>query len=356
MKNCILFLFSLIVFTALQAQQTILVEQPNGSNTRVYQNLDSAVTHLTTNDRVYIPNGLFTLNTPITTDGVTFYGVGYKLTADNNKITKITSAVYAMADDLSFENIWFGQFFVNTTGADTLSTSVNQVSLLRCKVQSGFRSYSAMDGGTPDFSFIESVFLTNLLFYDYSKIFASRCIFKDNIYYSENSLFLNNLFLKRSASGTSNGSLVSGPFGGLRNSILIRNVFNSSYLPRMYYAYCSSDCYYNNNTFKNNLYNTSSNLNDPYIHGANIHTDPIYQTITFEGGIFPTTYYDDFDFHITDSLGIDGVGIYTDYYEWNDNDRPSNPLIVTDTIGDATNSFGQLPVKLKAITKSVNND
>jgi len=78
--------------------------------------------------------------------------------------------------------------------------------------------------------------------------------------------------------------------------------------------------------------------------------------IGFVSGAIPSTYREDFDYHLVDSLGLQGsgIGIYTSGYNGNDNRRPAIPVIVSDTIETGTNSLGRLPVKIKAVSKSAN--
>lgn len=371
MKNRLLFIVTIVSIVASFAQQTIVVEQPNGSNTRVFQDIDSAFLALTPNDRVYLPEGSFTLHGDariINQSGVSIYGTGHKIDSTNTNRTDISGYIYIMANNITLEGIRFNDYLkVGINDTNFVANNINDLTINRCFIYgyppggSNNSNPSILCANIPvNINILESIIAGDIKSYTTSraKVFCSRSVLFGQIDGLEKSVFINNIFLFKGYHGY--GYSQYNPVEKTNESLFTNNIFKS----RNYFIYVSSQVSSSisyNNIFKNNHFGDTitSNFSNPIF---SLGTNSFFNNTEFDleflgGNLFTGSIHinniDTFDFHIPLIYGLSDKGIFTDDYEGNKNSRPSNPQIVIDTIGSSTNDFGVLNVKIRAVTKGV---
>lgn len=342
MKN-IYFLFILVISTNSKAQNLITVQ--NGSSTRFYTQLQTAIDAANSGDTIYVSGGLY----PSVTINKTLHIIGTGHNPDSTKESLITTIQGAI-------NFNQGSEYGSLTGLDiqgSLNNStphvVSHYFVKRCRIRGGIN----LSSGCENWNLSENIF--------------QGSIYNNNINNIQNFYFTNNIF-----EGESPGFPSVGHFS---NCFFKNNIFLFSYQ-------CGPYCYYpiysQNSTFENNIfisstpatYGTSQSIfkNNLFVEnwtpsecgclGSNNIINQSQSSI-FEsqsGGVF--NYSHNYQLKAScpgKSAGTDGtdVGIYGGSFPWKVGSLPQNPHIQSKSIAGSTDQNGNLKINIKV--KAQNN-
>lgn len=324
--------------------QTALAQNPittlvHAGNTSVFYGQNSLVDAYTASvngDYLYLSTGYFTAPAAIA-KGVKIIGAGhFPDSANVAKRTTIMStlSINAGADSLRLE----GMYINGDINFDTYST-INYIKIIRCRLSSS--NFNPAGNATPkdkNYCSFEECFIFGGIYFSNNGInfLLSKCVLSGQLNSMKSALITNNIFL------------YIGGFGQLNNvysSVLQNNII--LYNNPGYNDFIGSNT--TGNTFNNNLFVKSAtdlgtnNFNNNYmgIAQANIFVN---QT----GNIIDYTH----DYHLknpTTYIGTDGtqVGLYGGATPFKDKGAPSNPQILTKTVGDQTDTNGNLQINFK---------
>lgn len=327
----ILFCFSAIQTAVAQNPITTLV---HAGTTTVYYGQSSFVDAYTASvngDYLYLSPGYFTAPADIA-KGVNIIGAGhFPDSANVAKRTTIMSTMYinSGADSLKLEGLYING------NIQYENKSVNYIKVKRCNLGDiSFLSYS--EGAKKNFCSYEECFIRGSIFF--SK-YGNNLLIKNNIingYISDingGAVIDGNIFLINSGSSLFNSVYSSV----IKNNISIMSV-SASILSAS-----------TGNTLSNNLFSKSSidlsnnfsNNNYTGIAQANIFVNQTGNAIDYTHDYHlksPTTY-----------LATDGtqVGLYGGVTPFKEKGLPSNPQILTKTVGNQTDSNGNLQINFK---------
>jgi len=333
-KTTFLILIASLILLAGTGRAQSLIAVQNGSTPSFYTNLDSAITHTSEGDTLYLPGGSFSLHKTIS-KRLHIIGVGHH--PDSAAVTMptyITGDIYLNAS--ASGGSMMGIDIVGTTYFGTSSAAENYT-ISRCKMNYIYSFQSSWSCAPKNNRFYENVI--------------------DFVYFTggESNVFFNNIFKRLSDIGLYNvvnnniflwGLNVSEGFF-IRSSTFENNIFISTFLNS------SANGKFDNNVFRNNLF--VQNIGFPISTTSIGFNNIVNQT---RESIFVNQTGESFDYkhdyHLkSDSpgkrAGRDGtdVGIYGGPFPWKEGSIPSNPHFQSVKIGAKTDSSGNLNVKIK---------
>ncbi len=352
--GCYTTLLSLFSYSIVAQQRVIVLEQKDGTNFRVFDDLAVAFDSLLPNDNMYIPSGVYSLATPTIVDSnVSIYGAGYRL--DSSSVTGITnlsgSSLNIDANLVSISGIRFNNITVKKNSSEFM---VNSCSFSRAYLDSNVRgtisnSYTLGLWSTQAYSnrgnypaYKVAVMVHNNIIRSFKPLYQrtyNTCehldgvIFKYNVFLgtqfaedSKNLLFENNIFPISASVVSSYDNSVIPPLLISSNLQVIVGARNTNLI------------------FRNNSFNTSNNLllaDQPDINGHSGNQGKV----TFYGGAYPNAYSENFDFRV--QSGPNFVGPYANGF----NPLPLNPHFRSININSQTDSIGRLKVNIKVIAQ-----
>lgn len=320
MKRFFTFLALAFISTLSNAQVApIMVCNASGNTCSPYSNIDSAIVAANPGDYIYVPGGVFVINTTIDKE-IHMIGAGHVL--DSSLVTNTTTIngnIYLAngASNSSLEGLYI-------TGAVTGSTSPNLTNL--------------------HFNYINASYLSMRM--DTSYIHGSILRaggYADNYFYEGSEIHISNSYLNNLSNINSSyvENCISLYYTNAVNLTLFKN--NIFYIyPNSPYAQSGS-----NNSLLNNLYVLSC----PYycisvINSSN--NQQVAATDLFSNGFDPANMH-----LIPGSIGLTAgtdssqVGVYGGLFPYKDGAIPSNPHIFQKNISASTDANGMLPVQIK---------
>jgi len=330
-----------VVQTAI-AQNPITTLEHAGTTTIFYgqNSLVDAYTASVNGDALYLSTGYFTAPTSIA-KGIKIIGAGhFPDSANVAKRTMILSGITINkgADSLRLEGLYINGN-INYQG----DASINYVKVIRCGLASALFNSNSATASKNFCSYDECFIQGGINFNNYgTNLFIQHSIITSVRVYIGNwfelsvsnvnssALILGNIFLANThfTFGNIKGSLI-------KNNIILNNGGSS-------YGFIGGET--NSNIFTNNLFvrstidfgTNSYNNNYSNVSQANIFVNQTGNTINYNHDYHlksPTTY-----------LGTDGtqVGLYGGTTPFKDKGLPSNPQILTKTVGNQTDANGNL--------------
>jgi len=333
MKKTILLATLITVLCYCSFAQTPQIARVSSSGvTTVYTDLKKAMSDAQDDDFIYLPGGLFVVDSLNFNHRVNVIGAGHYPDSTNaTGRTVINGDVYCFAggtggslQGVAFGNVNYGSSCMNFTiakcyfsltqglnGDQYASTAI--LNIYDCIV------YSALFTGNNPVSF---------------GIIANKSLIND-ITFCNNSTFSNCVFYNYGMYGNNYGN----DNDELRNCIF--NIVNNG-------SSTSGTIHY----FNSHIENMTSGCSFNHLAFALNTTYDSTAGNTFVGGACPTTFSYTFDYHVKASSnaagsGTDGTdkGIYGTMYPYNP--LPYNPHIYFNSVAPVTNAQGQLPMNVK---------
>lgn len=345
MKTAILILcFTLVAFASVtNAQKIITVTDSSGLNTRVFDNLDSAVAKSTHGDFIYLPGGSFNVSNFTIDKRLNIIGAGHRVdsaAATGISILNGTLTIVIGGDRGSVSGVYItADIKFGTNSADE---GVNGYTISRCNISQFQLSYlsSGTNTNIKNINILESVFRGNWNYGGYAKnVRIEKCIFNGRLFYFNSSVDMsNNIFLFRSSSWP------------LFNDIKNASIYNNIILQDANVSYSSNVNDFHNNIFANGtgpgqLPGQILSNNAYNIHGDSIFIGANYSNLNYS----ESQNYHLLPLAIAAIKGTDGtqVGLYGTAYPYKDGAVPMNPHISFKSIAPSTNSAGKINVNIK---------
>ncbi len=337
MKNILL---CCLMFAAVTANSQNLIAVNHNGSSSFYTNIDTAIIKAANGDTIYLPGGVFTLNTSISKE-LHIYGAG--LHPDSAKTTTPTIIIGNInlergASNGTLEGIYTqNAIYLGAYGhSDTTKLNVKNYTISRCYLAhiTAYSFYNSTYGlsfydKSQYITIAESILTSGVYMLSSNKNFLiSNCII--SFYFSLYSSEISNCIF------THNSTSISG------DNVLIKNCI----------------AYGNSGTPSNSV--AYNNVNPPYGNGYN---GTLYLQGNFSANwsdIFvsvPVGAREDYfknDYHLKSNFagknyGTDGtdVGIYGGPFPWKEGNVPVNPHIYFKDIPQVTDNAGKLPVKIK---------
>ena len=355
LKNLIIAVGMLAVVggTSVNAQNLIIVQKPDGSNPRLFTNLDSAVIQADSNDYLFIGSGTYTFssNPLYITKPLHFVGSGYNVTGSNSTIFVGNMRLGKAASGSTITGIEF-QFNYNPSYDFTLD-SVSNCTISRCLFGSPI-IFIGTGSNTIITECIIDYYISN-----YSAIYPSSSVSKC-IFTSKNTSYQRSGYNAFPSYMLVNNNILYAdyPFYGGSSYLTIENNIILGMFTNIGHP--------NNSIFSNNIYLCGDTL--PLIGTSNVYQnnldiralDTLYDTpakifINFTG--FPTASICDFRLNAGCpgiNAGTDGtdIGIYGTANPFKDGGTTAFPQILKKIIGTETNAAGQLKIDIKTEAQS----
>jgi len=350
MKNLIISVGMLAVVggTSVNAQNLIIVQKPDGSNPRLFTNLDSAVIQADSNDYLFIGSGTYTLSSnPLSiTKPLHFVGSGYNVTGSNKTIVVGNVTLRKAASGSTITGIEFGN------GICSLRLdSVSNCMISRCL----FGSIISFQGVGSNTVITECIMNSAIVIGgggtpSYPSSSVSKCIFTSGSTYNSFPTYIlvnNNIFSNAYPFYYGGNSLT------IENNIILGSFHNTGNHPT-------------NSIFSNNIYLGSVNDTMPHI-GNNVYQNNIDRRVldTFNTVAKIFVKFTNFtnisacDFRLNAgcpgiNAGTDGtdIGIYGTANPFKDGGTTAFPQILKQIIGTETNSKGELKIDIKTEAQS----
>jgi hypothetical protein len=321
MKKVFFTLISGMLTMFAQAQVSpIMVCNPGGTTCSPYTNIDSAYTYANAGDYIYLPGGVFTLNSTISKE-VHLIGSGFM--ADSSVQTGITTIngninLIGAASNSSIEGMYISGSIITTAGPiDSLQVSHCNVfkitGLMRhakirwCIVRTGVANDNNFENGINNT--IQNCYIQS--FFNLHSSMVDQC---SAIRHCENLHFTT---IKNSTFQTMAQSSTNLPGS---NNIIKNNVFVTT---------CPIYCV-NTIQYTNNVQSTIANL----LNAGSWTFGDMRLKSTSAG--------------MTHSETGGQVGVYGGLFPYKAGAVPSNPHIFFKTISASTNANGELPVQINA--------
>lgn len=333
---------------SLSAQSLIAVDH-NGSS-QYYTNLDVAITDAPNGANIYVPGGVFPINTSITKE-LHFYGVGHDpdSTIATGRSQLIGAAILLNgSSNSSFVGLYIngGINFGYTTPQDISNVVISRCNLggiyfvsnnlavhyLNIIISENIISNSILGNASIEGPYIdiENTIVSNNIIGNYVQGFSFNCQFVNNIFLASYCNSFN--FLK--------GCKI---YNNMINTALVNSCgFNSFFN----FSYCD---------FRNNLVQYEIPIGSVNTFNGNITSQP-YSSFFVNAPTAEFSYQYDFNLQIQSpgiNAGTDGtdIGIYGGAFPWKEGSIPINPHIQTKTISSTTDPSGNLPVNIKVMTQ-----
>jgi hypothetical protein len=313
----------LILSNATHAQNLIAVQ--NGGTPKFYASLDSAITHTSAGDTLYLPGGSYSFSTQIS-KCLHFVGVGYN--PDSSAVTLSTQINSTNnLDNRASGGSMTGIDFTGTIYFGSSSAPENYT-FCRCKIYQ----------------------IISWVQYGWSTVVKNNKFYENIIGYmtsgGESNYFINNIFggLGQIGSSIFKNNIFFNPSGYGYSSTFENNIFISQ-------TTFANDI--RNSTFRNNLF--LENISFPYL-TTNLGTGNIVNQT--QASIFVNQTGNAFDYthnyHLKSTCpgknaGTDGtdIGIYGGSYPWKEGAIPNNPHFQSVKIAPKTDANGSLNVNIQ---------
>jgi len=323
--------FIILAIQTANAQNPITTLEHTGTTTVFYgqNSLVDAYTASVNGDYLYLSAGYFTAPTSIA-KGVRIIGTGHF--PDSTNVAKRTNILSALTINAGADSLHLEGLYINGD-INYANSSTNYVKVKRCNIgQVNFMSYS--EGASKNFCTYEECFIRGNIYFNE---FGNNLLIKNNIINGT----INNI--KGSAVIDGNIFLTNGypPFNGVYSSVIKNNI-----------SVMTSNTILNQstgNTLSNNLFSkTSVDFSNNF---SNNNYTGIAQTNIFVNQTGNAIDYTQ-DYHLKSPaiyIGTDGtqVGLYGGTTPFKDKGAPSNPQILTKTVGDQTDTNGNLQINFK---------
>jgi hypothetical protein len=333
MKYFILWVFLLacLMETSVKAQ-VFMIER--GSSSFTYPNIKAAVDALQDNDKLYLPPGIFSLqsytwtgesgnqsltSTLAITKKVAIYGAGYNQGANSTILQNGNFYFSSSASGSTITGVRFDLHFI--------LLNASNVSISRCK----FNTYVSTQEISQNNYVNECEFMERVQMSNESGAVFTKCIFNYN--YSntfQNSTLTNNLFTTTSGYTFQNSSLINNVFVGNRNtnSAFTTSGSNNSFSYNLWIGTILQYSASSNNTFTNEI--TEVSFADTFI--------------DFDKGDYRLK-----DTSVGKNAANDGrdMGIFGTAFPFKTSRLPSIPFFSIKAISAETDASGNLPVSLK---------
>lgn len=322
-----LFLITLVIFcnSAAKAQSIIAVQ--NNSTPTFYTNLDSAIVHALNGDTIYLPGGIFLLDTCID-KCLHIIGVGHNQDSTLiTNLTQISGSINLITGASGGSLIGIKLNGLIAFGTDSLNAMVNNYKVARCV----FGDLTFFSSSPTNNLFHENVLSAIHLGSAQSNYFYNNFISSMVYNVGTNNVFKNNVFLGQpvyyvNLIQTSNYSLYENNIFRAGSNVGINN---------------TNIC--NNNLFAGDvtgIFGTNNIINQP--------VSSIF--INQSGSTY--SYTQDYNLQPTcpgKNAGSDGtdIGIYGGMFQWKDGSIPFNPHIQQKIIQQASDANGNLNVNIK---------
>lgn len=328
----------------VQAQKQIAVQ--NGGNAAFYAHLDSALYYAQNGDTLYLPGGIYTMDTLFIDKPIHLVGVGHH--PDSSIATGRTRLngdvrILTGADNGSITGFYiYGSVYF---GTNSDNQDVNTYLIDRCYIRGFYNSsYSLnlsyrnnghsncrniMIRGSVIFLRLNGGFSHNAILYN-NMISHQVSNFSNNSYFSNNIFFYNH---------------ISRLFSSLSYSTLKNNIFLCS---AGYFGTSITGCEFFNNLFTFSESPSSLPRNNEYY--KSISDQEPSSIFVQQNGSF--SYTDDYHLQPTSAGkngGTDGtdVGVYGGIYPWKEGSIPFHPHIQSNVISSSTDRQGRLNVKIR---------
>jgi hypothetical protein len=350
----ITFILCLFAFSGNAQKRFILENKGSVINTRIFDNLDSAVAAIQTNDILYIPGGNFGLPSGSTgmvidKNGVSVIGAGHHPDSTNGTgITYLDGNITIYGDQVSITGVYLTNS-VHVFGV-TNNPIISSFSMSRCNVGSVRLEKDANNSPETQLSSINNSIIRTTLYGGN----ASSCSINHNIiegqvsYFNGSGVFFSyNIFLDNT-SGTFNNTLAE-----IDGATFVKNIFRTPVSIsisgtdtllgscNLYYSgtSCSGTSNCQNNTFSNNAFNITGNNNIPLsMLGRGVGNNIFNNSDSFPS--FISSIGATFDYNKNYNAGGD-KGVYGGN---GFNYIPRNPHIKSADISEQTDNGGNLQI------------
>ena len=323
----VIFLTGCLISNAQLSQVTV----QNGSNIAFYADVKSAVNNASSGDTIYIPGGIFELNSNLDIDKrIHIIGVGhYPDSTEATNYTRLEGYVrfFTGADTSSIEGCYITyDIRFGTSGSND---DIKNITINRCNVQDIYLSYTGSATSESENTLInECVVRGNIFAANTDNQIISKSIINNFIDYLSNSYVTNCIFLYVG----SNNSV----FGRYHPQFIVSSLFENNIIFDSYPLGGSSNnnqnCMFNNNLF---VYDQSF----PY--GTNVGSNNIVNFPQEDIFINQTgnAFSYDHNYHLQPTCpgvgaGTDGtnIGIYGTDLPYKEGAVPCNPHIQTQNV------------------------
>lgn len=346
-KLLLLSVFISLFALQLTAQNPITTLVHAGTSTPYYgqNSLVDAYTAAVNGDYIYLSPGYFTAPTAIA-KGVKIIGSGHF--PDSANVVKRTTIMSGLTINGGADSLRLEGLYINGDINYAAASSINYVKIQRCRVGNVNFNSSSTSASKNNCSFEECYIYGAIDFCKYgTNLLISHSILQSRAFNIESYFEMSIVNINGAAQIDGNifihnsGACVT--FGNVKGSLIKNNIIlNSSN-----YGIIKGEN--NSNKFNNNLFirstidfgNNSYSGNYSGISQSNIFLNQTGNTIDYTHDYHlksPTTY-----------IGTDGtqVGLYGGTTPFKDKGAPSNPQILTKTVGDQTDTNGNLQINFK---------
>lgn len=320
----------------VKAQNPVTTLEHNGTTTVYYgqNSLVDAYNASVNGDYLYLSTGYFTAPASIA-KGIKIIGAGHF--PDSANVVKRTTIMSGLNINAGADSLRMEGLFIDGSILYQSNASINHVKIFRCRALNvNFRSTS-QEFSKNNCSVIETVILSDINFSNFGTNFSV-------IHCFVSTYGINNIL----GGAVIDGNIFLGNYSGysfalsnIQSSLIKNNIFVSS---NNIFDGQTKGNYFYNNIFTSNISSFGTNsISSNYINISR--TD-----------IFTTLVSDSFDYTIdyrlkspTTYLGTDGtqVGIYGGATPFKEKGLPSNPQILTKTVGSQTDANGNLQINFK---------
>ena len=340
MKKCMLFFLALGVMGFVFSQKNIVVTKPDGTSSKFFSKIDSALLGADPGDFVYIPGGSYNIGNLLIRKKLQIIGAGYHPDSSaGTGITFLSGSIYFLTgcDGASVTGFYLtGNMQFGTADSNRI---VNNISISRCNFSSlNFTHNSGQPQNGNNFLITENIIRAP--FYNMYEGTASNILITKNIIITGtttatsifNTTFKNNLFLGTAFYVSYSKNCI------FENNIIMTNNGITG-------GYASS-----NFTFINNLYDSTKTYELPgavVVNGnVGVRKDSVFVNVPD----YSFSYKNNFQLtNYAKSIisGTDGkeVGIYGTNIPFKDGGMPYVPYIKTAEINPSTDPSGNLKIK-----------
>lgn len=347
MKSILLFITSIVSITYTYSQNVIVVQ--NNTQESFYTNIDSAITHATSGDFIYLPGGSFTPSGGILQIDKKINIIGAGHFADSSRATgqtiiNGTVKIITGADGGLLQGLYInGEVYFGTSTNDD---DTNGYSISRCYISGLFSTSStssSINTLTENINISENVLNGYINLSNAKNIFLNKNILLSYIKQADGQVVCrNNLFLIHA-----NYACNSTPtFHDIKGTLFYDNIVNNLGCAGIYAGG------FTGNAFYNNIF--SANISFPFVGNPGVGNivnelaDSIY--ISHGNGIYAEQY----NYHLRanssgKNAGSDGtdIGLYGTAYPYKEGAIPMNPHVSKKIIATETDSQGNLNVNIK---------
>ena len=321
------------------AQNPITTLEHAGTTTIFYgqNSLVDAYTAAVNGDNLYLSTGFFTAPTAIA-KGIKIIGAGHF--PDSLNVARRTTILSGLKINAGADSLLLEGLYINGDISYAAASSINYVKVIRCRLGNATFNSSSTTASKNNCSFDECFIDGGISFSKYgNNLFVKHCVIQNGITNVDgNALIDSNVFLSIGSINWIYSSKV------INNIILGNSQYNNDFGAGYTTGTVNSGNSFNNNLFVSSSINFSSNSQSNNYLGvaqANIFVNQTGSAIDYSHDYHlksPTTY-----------LGTDGtqVGLYGGTTPFKDKGLPSNPQILTKSVGNQTDANGNLQINFK---------